>query len=359
MSEFRWGIFGTGAISIKFAAAVAAAPGMKVEFVASRSAQTANDFAGRVGIPKAIEGYAEAARQGGVDAIYIATPPSEHHKHALLCIAAGIPVLVEKPFATSRVEAMEMAGAARDASVFAMEGMWTRFLPASLALKDAIASGRIGVPHLVSGSFGTSKAVDPASGSFDPRRSGGALAHLGVYPLSLAQWLFGSPESLMATGQLGSTGVDEDIAIQLRYPGGVIGSFYTSIRAWAPNDFQVMGTHGMLGFHGPIIRPVGLYAWQCKPIGTPGAGFGLKARIKESSTVHRVAQTLGIGTRRSGKVFRHRYRGNGFIHEIEEVVRCVRAGQVESATMPLDDSISVATSVEQVRKIISGSGTSP
>jgi len=65
MSEFRWGIFGTGAISIKFAAAVAAAPGMKVEFVASRSAQTANDFAGRVGIPKAIEGYAEAARQGG------------------------------------------------------------------------------------------------------------------------------------------------------------------------------------------------------------------------------------------------------------------------------------------------------
>ena len=57
-----------------------------------------------MGIERAVEGYAEAAAVAaaeGVDAVYVATPPSEHAAHALACIDAGLPVLVEKPFAAS------------------------------------------------------------------------------------------------------------------------------------------------------------------------------------------------------------------------------------------------------------------
>src|SRR5262245_7638419 len=96
---FRWGIFGTGAISTKFVAGLAAARDTEVAFIASRTQAKAQHFASSLGIPRAIGGYAEAAAAGGVDAVYIATPPSEHAAHALLCIEAGIPVLVEKPFA--------------------------------------------------------------------------------------------------------------------------------------------------------------------------------------------------------------------------------------------------------------------
>ena len=96
MTRFRWGVFGTGAISAKFVAGLAGARDAEAAFVASRSLDRAQKFAAGMGIPRAIAGYAEAVAAGGVDAIYIATPPSEHAAHALLCIEAGIPVLVEK-----------------------------------------------------------------------------------------------------------------------------------------------------------------------------------------------------------------------------------------------------------------------
>src|ERR1041384_7674228 len=98
MTRFRWGVFGTGAISAKFVAGLAGARDAEAAFVASRSLDRAQKFAAGMGVPRAIAGYAEAVAEGGVDAVYIATPPSEHAAHALLCIEAGIPVLVEKPF---------------------------------------------------------------------------------------------------------------------------------------------------------------------------------------------------------------------------------------------------------------------
>src|SRR3954447_11066327 len=135
---FRWGIFGTGAISMKFVAGLASARDARATLVASRSLTTAQRFATSMGIERAIEGYAEAAAAGGVDAIYVATPPSEHAAHALLCIEAGIPVLVEKPFASSAADARRIVEAAQANGVFAMEAMWTRFLPAARALRDQL-----------------------------------------------------------------------------------------------------------------------------------------------------------------------------------------------------------------------------
>ena len=192
---------------------------------------------------RAIAGYAEA----------VAEERRRRHLHrhaalgvccayALLCIEAGIPVLVEKPFTSSAAEALRVADAARSNSVFAMEAMWTRFLPAAQAMRDQLAARSVGEVRLVAGNFGTSQAPDRANGIFNPALGGGALAHLGAYPLSLAQWLFGPPTLVQAMGTIGSTGVDEDVAFQLQYPGGVIGSFFVSIRAWAPDDFQVLGT---------------------------------------------------------------------------------------------------------------------
>src|SRR5262245_6402274 len=172
VTRFRWGIFGTGEISLKFVAGLAAARDAEASFVASRSLAKAQRFAAGMGIARAIEGYAQAATAGGVDAIYIATPPSEHAAHALLCIEAGIPVLVEKPFATHGAEALRIADAARAKSVFAMEAMWTRFLPAAQALKEQLAARCVGEVRLVSGNFGDSKVPDPANGNLDPALGG-------------------------------------------------------------------------------------------------------------------------------------------------------------------------------------------
>lgn len=349
VTRFRWGIFGTGAVSAKFVAGLAAARDAEATFVASRTLAKAQAFAASAGIGRAIAGYAEAAADGGVDAIYVATPPSEHVAHALLCIEAGIPVLVEKPFAFSATDAIRIANAARSKSVFAMEAMWTRFLPAAQALRDKVAARFVGDAHVIAGSFGMSQAPDRANGIFNPALGGGALAHLGPYPLSLAQWLFGAPTLVQAMGTIGSTGVDEDAAFQLRYSGDTIGSFFVTIRAWAPDDFWVMGTDGMIGLRGSIVRPHGLDVSRERPRVPEHAHFGWRARLRQNALVHTIAQLAGRSSRGRGKRLHVRYRGNGYHYEADEVRACIERGAGESAVMPLNDTIAVASTADMIR----------
>ena len=348
MTKFRWGIFGTGAISAKFIAGLAHARDAEAVFVASRSIETARSFAGQANIAKAVGGYSQAVDAEGVDAIYIATPPALHADHAMMCIEAGIPVLIEKPIASSAAAAMAIRDAARRRSVFAMEAMWTRFLPAARALHSKLAAGAIGEVRMVVGSFATSQIPDISNGMFSTELGGGALAHLAAYPLSLAQWLFGSPLSVQAIATIGSTGAEEDCAFHLRYANNVLGSFVASSRSWAPDDFSVLGTHGMLSFRGSIVRPYGLYATREAPVGRDVAQFDWKSRLRQNGTVHRIAQRLGRSTRRRGALFNHHYSGNGYHYEADEVRNCVERGQNESTIMPLDDSVAVASTSDTI-----------
>ncbi len=352
MSRFRWGIFGTGAVSMKFVAGLAAARNAEASFIASRSLEKAQQFATGMGISRAIAGYAQAAAAGGVDAIYIATPPSEHLHHALMCIDEGIPVLVEKPFTFSAAEAQQIAAAARAKSVFAMEAMWTRFLPAARAMHEKLAARCVGDVRLLSGSFGTSQTPVLANGMFNPALGGGALAHLGAYPLSLAQWLFGAPTRVNVVGTIGSSGVDEDVAFQLHYSTGVLGSFFVSLRAWAPDDFHVMGTDGMLSVRGSIVRPHGLTLTKQSPRAPEQAQFGWKSKLRQHPAVHQLAQRMDRSSRSRGQRLDFRYAGNGYHYEADEVSACIARGARESDIMPLADSIAVATTADAIRAAI-------
>jgi len=352
MKPFRWGVFGTGVISANFIAGLSKTSNTEVSFVASRSLARAEKFATDFGIPHAIEGYAEAAKSRKADAIYIATPPSVHSTHALDCIEAGVPVLVEKPLASSEFEVKKIVEAARSKSVFAMEAMWTRFLPAAQALKEKIVSGEVGEVRMVSGNFGASKTFDATNKSFDLSLGGGAVGELGVYPLSLAQWLFGTPEVVQALGTVGSTGIDEDASFQLRYPGEVIGSFFSSIRSWVPNNFHVMGTHGLLGFNGPVVRPYGLNVMRHAPLPQSEPSFGWRSRLRQHGLIHLVAQLANRSSHNQGKRQNYWYAGNGYHYEADEVMACIQRGALESDIMPLSDSIAVASTVDKIINLI-------
>lgn len=351
---FRWGIFGTGAISAKFAAGLATAHNAEVAFVASRTLARAQAFVAGIGAGRAVQGYAQAAALGGVDAIYIATPPSAHVEHALACIAAGIPVLIEKPMATNAEDARRIAQAARARSVFAMEAMWTRFLPAATALREAVAARRCGEVRLVSGDFGLSQRPEPRNGMFDPQLGGGALSHLGAYPLSLGQWLFGEPTQVQALASIGATGVDEVVAFQCHYPGDVLGSFHVSLRSWSEDRFLVSGTEGAIGFRGSIVRPHGLHLAIEGTRGFDEAGFGWRHRLRQNAWVHRIAQGLDRSGRARPLQQSHHYAGNGYHYEVDEVRACVARGDVESRVMPLSDSVAVAHTADRIRQAFAG-----
>src|SRR5690349_5440356 len=102
-------------------------------------------------------------------------------------------------------------------------------------------------------------------------------------------------------GTIGPAGVDEDAAFQLRYPGGVIGSFFVSVRAWEPDDFQVLGTEGIIGVRGSIVRPYGLDVSREAPRRREDAQFGWRARLRQNALVHHIAQRTGRSSRNRGR----------------------------------------------------------
>ncbi len=120
----RWGILAPGDIANDFVHAMQTHTDQRAVAVAGRSAERAAAFAARHGIPRWHASHEALVSDRGVDIVYIASPHSEHKRLALLAIAAGKPVLVEKPMAMTATEAREIRDAAAGAGVFAMEGMW-------------------------------------------------------------------------------------------------------------------------------------------------------------------------------------------------------------------------------------------
>ena len=145
----RWGVMGPGEIASTFVSSVVANTAQKVAAVASRTPGKAEAFAPAHGIGSVSSSYQELVERDDLDAIYIASYPSDHAEHALLAIAAGKHVLIEKPLALSSADAQRVLSAARSAGVLAMEAMWTRFLPATLKVRETIASNNSIVEKVV------------------------------------------------------------------------------------------------------------------------------------------------------------------------------------------------------------------
>lgn len=352
MKSFRWGIFGTGGISAKFVAGLRYARDAEVQFVASRSMESASRFAKAIGAAEARCGYADAARRGGVDAIYIATPPSEHLEHALYCIEEGIPILVEKPLALRASDARLIADAAGRKSVFAMEAMWTRFLPATLAMRANLAGGSIGEVRAVVGSFGTSQIRDARNNMFNPALGGGVISHLAAYPLSLCQWFFGPPISVSACGTIGPSGVAENVAFQLRLPGEILASFIVSLTAWAADDFQVYGSDGMMALRGSIVRPYGLSVVKEDPKPFTCRSLDWRSRARQHPIVHKIAQLTNRTGRARPDIVSCHYAGNGYQYQADELRTCVEQGLLESRVMSLADSINVAEAADAISRCV-------
>ena len=211
--KVRWGIFGTGQISVKFVESFRYVYDAEITFIASRSKKNAEKFASAFNIPNAIEGYYNASKSKLADIIYIATPVYMHEEHSIMCIEESISILVEKPFAMNSDSANKIIEAAKLKSLFVMEAMWTRFLPTSVELKKKVQNKEIGDIKIVNGNFGVSKQRKISDKSKKSYQNNGSLFQLGIYPLSLSQWLFGDPISMQAMGNLDSHDIDEDLSL--------------------------------------------------------------------------------------------------------------------------------------------------
>lgn len=350
---FRWGLLGVGPVTKSFVLGLRAfGDHAEVTVVASQQRDNAERFARLFSIASAAS-YDEAIADKRVDAFYIATPTSEHKRHALAVIAAGKAVLVEKPFATDAVAAIAIIEAARARGVFCMEGMWTRFQPLIRAVRERIDAGDIGEVRAFRGEFCGAAQPDPRLSEFDPVRGGGALLHKGVYLVSLARLLLGAIEDVQASARIGHTGVDEDCALILRHKSGALSTARASNRSRGANDVLIYGTKGLIHIKSPIVRPP---AARIIPFAS-GSPASLEAgrfeRLVESGWGQTLKQLLDPAIRAvrstQGRSVIHRYRGNGFYHEAAAVMEGVAKGATESEVLPLDETLEVIRVLDRAR----------
>lgn len=319
----RWGVLGAGYIAGSFADAVAAHTAGTVLAVGSREVAKAVKFAAEHGIDRAYGSYEELVADPDVDAIYVATPHSHHHDHALLAIGAGKHVLVEKAFTRNAAEARAVIQAARGAGVFAMEAMLTRHLPHVAAIREIIARGDIGDLREVRAGFDVEVTFDAQHRMFDADLAGGALLDLGIYPLAFAVDLLGSPDEVRATGLLTSTGVDAQETIVLRYGNEALATLTTSIRTSAPNTATIVGSAGRIEVAERYLMPTTFTV-----TGADGIAVEYDGRVRDAS-----GELLAEGKQ----------------YEAAEVARCVAAGLTESPRMTLDESLELMEIMDSVR----------
>ena len=316
MRTYNWAILGPGHIARKFADDLKLVPGARLHAVASRSLPRAQAFAAEFGAAHAVGSYEELLAVPGIDAVYVATPHSEHYAHARLCLSGGLPVLCEKAFTQNARQAQALLDLARAQGVFLMEAFWSRFFPAIIQALAEVQAGRIGeVKHLVA-DFGFITDYKPEGRLFNPALAGGSLLDIGVYPLFISQLFLGVPAMVRAVATPTPTGVDQNCAVALAYASGATATLFSTIAATTENRCVLYGTLGQLQLSGRFHAPT-----------------GVQVRLAGAAPEETPYPTTGYG----------------YHLEAAHVQQCLAQGLTESPLMPLSFSLQLMQTLDAVR----------
>lgn len=321
MKTFNWGLIGPGSIAHRFAEAVNGLPGARLQALLARDAERGAAFArqwARAGtaVPTVHTELQALLTDPSVHAVYIATPHDSHASLASACLRAGKPVLCEKPLTPTLAQTQALLQLSATHGVFLMEALWSRFLPVYDQVAQWLRSGSIGAVRTVQSSFCFNMPFDAQHRAFNPKLAGGAMLDIGIYNLALTRFVLESslgacpePERIVASGTLAPTGVDQRVGGMLVFPGGVIAQWVCGFDATSDNALVVNGEHGS------IRLPMRF--WE---------GTRAVLTLKDQAEV----------------VCEAPFRINGFEGEVEEAMRCIRAGRLESPRMPHAETLALS-----------------
>ncbi len=316
VGKLNFGIIGTGAIAKAHAEGLRYVPDACLHSVVSRHMAQAEAFSKRFAVKRLYDSLDAFLEDVDLDVVLVATPHPMHFPNTLMSLQAGKHVVCEKPMGLNRRQVAEMIDTARQANKFLMEAMWMWFNPATARAKALIDAGEIGEPRLLLADFGFAAPQTAHSRLFDPALGGGALLDIGIYPLALALYLFGVPQTVNGTAFIGATGVDEQISMVLRYADGKQASLCATLQADTPCEAVICGTHG----HLRMLRNF----WHTRQL--------------RLLCPKRLQYTLRIPT-----------RGNMYNYELNHVVQMINAGKVESDVMTWQSSLDLAQMMDTLR----------
>ena len=259
--RLRWGILGTGLIAKRFAAGLKLSRTGTLAAVASRTKQSAEEFAQKFGAPRYHLGYQALLDDRDVDAVYISTPHPFHAEWAIKAAEAGKHILVEKPIAMNWHEATAMIDAARVNRVFLMEAFMYRCHPQMRAIREIVRSGRIGEVRAISACFSYITNAPSESRFFAQELGGGGILDVGCYPVSFARFvagasagtLFEDPIEVKACGTLGATGTDDWSSAVLKFSSGIVAQVSTGLRVAQDEVAHIYGSEGSVFVSDPWL----------------------------------------------------------------------------------------------------------
>jgi predicted dehydrogenase len=200
-----------------------------------------------------------------------------------------------------------------------MEAMWTRFLPHIVRVREVIAEGRLGEIRSVVADHGQWFAPNPDHRLFAPVLGGGALLDLGIYPISFASMILGTPMKTTAVSDPAFTGVDAQTTVISQYEGGRQSISFTTLETRSANQACITGTDARIEIDGTFYAP---------------SNFRV---ITRDGDVER---------------FDIPHQGHGLRHQAAEVGRCLRQGLLESPTLTLAETLSIMETLDEVRRQI-------
>ncbi len=311
----RWGIIGTGKIARGFVRDLQSIEEAQVVAVGSRQQASADAFGDALGVARRYDSYEALVDDPEVDAVYVATPHPMHFANAALALAHDKAVLVEKAFTMNAREARDLVALARSRRLFLMEAMWTRFLPHVVALRDLVSRGVLGELVMFEADNGHFFEQDPTFRLFAPELGGSALLDLGVYPVSLASMLLGTPSRMVTMVDPAFTGVDATASMIFGYDSGAQALLTCTSRARSSVRACLSGTEARVEIASDFYAP----------------------------TSFRVITRNGEGTE-----FAFDVAPRGLRFQAVEVARCLEQGALESTVMPLDETVSIMETMERV-----------
>lgn len=254
--RLRWGILSTAAIGrTKVIPAIQRGERSEVVAIASRDAAVAHRVAGVLGIPSAHASYEALLADPDVEAVYIPLPNHLHKEWTIAAARAGKHVMCEKPLALTARDAEEMIEVCEREGVRLMEAFMYRVHPSWVAVRELVASERIGRLQAVQSWFSFYND-DPSNIRNILDAGGGALYDIGCYNVSLSRMLFGGEPTAItaAITRDPETGIDAVTSAILEFGDGVA-TFTCSIRAEDDQRVEIYGTRGRISIGIPFNIP--------------------------------------------------------------------------------------------------------
>ena len=316
---FRWGIIGTGGIANAFARDLKYVPNHAIAGILSRSKQTANQFKSNILNCKTYSNINLFMQDPDINAVYIATPNILHCKQTLTALNFKKPVLCEKPIAMNTKETISMVQSSKDNNTAFLEGMWMRYLPHIEYVKKVIDENKIGKIESIFACHGQNLTSIKNPRLWTKDLGGGALLDLGIYVVSFAHMILGSPEEILAKSLFTSKGVDAKTSMIFKYSDGAIANLSCSMYDSQPNRAIISGEHGWIEIAPTFYAP----------------------------------STVTVNTiEKENLSYTKSYIGHGLREQAIELENCVNNSIIESSKMPHNESIAVMKSMDKIRQKI-------